>query len=112
MGNISASEVNKLRKATGAGIMDCKNALVESNGNFDLAIENLRKKGQKVADKRADREAKEGLILTRISDDAKKAVAIEINCETDFVARNEDFQAQADAFLNAAYDNNTGSVEA
>ena len=110
--SISAADVKKLRDMTGAGMMDCKKALAEAEGDFDNAVEILRKKGQKVADKRADREAKEGLILTRISDDAKKAVGIEINCETDFVARNEDFQAQADAFLNAAYDNNTGSVEA
>ena len=110
--NITASEVNKLRQTTGAGMLDCKKALAEAEGDFDSAVEILRKKGQKVADKRADREAKEGLILTRISEDAKKAVAIEINCETDFVARNEDFQAQADAFLNAAYDNNTASAEA
>ena len=79
-------------------MMDCKKALAEAEGDFDSAVEVLRKKGQKVADKRADREAKEGLILIRISDDAKKAVAIEINCETDFVARNEDFHAQAEAF--------------
>lgn len=97
---------------TGAGMMDCKKALSEANGDFDSAVEILRKKGQKVADKRADREAKEGLILTRISDDAKKAVAIEINCETDFVARNEDFQAQANAFLDAAFDNDTADVDA
>ena len=109
--SISAADVKKLRDMTGAGMMDCKKALAEAEGDFDSAVEVLRKKGQKVADKRADREAKEGLILTRISDDAKKAVAIEINCETDFVARNEDFYAQAEAFLNAAYDNETSSVE-
>ena len=108
---ISAADVKKLRDMTGAGMMDCKKALTEAEGDFDSAVEVLRKKGQKVADKRADREAKEGLILTRISDDSKKAVAIEINCETDFVARNEDFYSQANAFLNAAYDNNTASVE-
>ena len=110
--SISAADVKKLRDMTGAGMMDCKKALSEANGDFDSAVEILRKKGQKVADKRADREAKEGLILTRISDDAKKAVAIEINCETDFVARNEDFQAQANAFLDAAFDNNTADVDA
>ena len=109
--SISAADVKKLRDMTGAGMMDCKKALSEANGDFDTAVEILRKKGQKVADKRADREAKEGLILTRISDDAKKAVAIEINCETDFVARNEDFQAQANAFLDAAFDNNTANVD-
>jgi elongation factor Ts len=109
--SISAADVKKLRDMTGAGMMDCKKALAEAEGDFDSAVEVLRKKGQKVADKRADREAKEGLILTRISDDAKKAVTIEINCETDFVARNEDFQAQAEAFLNAAYDHETSSVD-
>lgn len=110
--SISAADVKKLRDMTGAGMMDCKKALAEAEGDFDKAVEILRKKGQKVADKRADREAKEGLVLTRISDDAKKAVAIEINCETDFVARNDDFQAQADKFLNAAYDNDIESAEA
>ena len=109
--SISAADVKKLRDMTGAGMMDCKKALSEANGDFDTAVEILRKKGQKVADKRADREAKEGLILTRISDDAKKGVAIEINCETDFVARNEDFQAQANAFLDAAFDSNTADVD-
>ena len=79
--SISAADVKKLRDMTGAGMMDCKKALAEAEGDFDSAVEVLRKKGQQVADKRAHREAKEGLILTRISDDAKKAVAIEINCE-------------------------------
>lgn len=109
--SISAADVKKLRDMTGAGMMDCKKALAEAEGDFDKAVEILRKKGQKVADKRSDREAKEGLILTRISDDAKKAAAIEINCETDFVARNDDFQAQAEAFLNAAYDNDIDNVK-
>ena len=109
--SISAADVKKLRDMTGAGMMDCKKALAEADGDFDKAVEILRKKGQKVADKRADREAKEGLILTRISDDAKKAAAIEINCETDFVARNDDFQAQAEKFLNAAYDNDIDNVD-
>lgn len=108
--SISAADVKKLRDMTGAGMMDCKKALAEADGDFDKAVEILRKKGQKVADKRADREAKEGLILARVSDDGKKAVALEINCETDFVARNDDFQDQATAFLNAAYDNNIGSA--
>ena len=91
MGNISASEVNKLRKATGAGIMDCKNALVESNGNFDLAIENLRKKGQKVAAKRADRESSEGAVIATVNNENNSGVIISLNCETDFVAKNESF---------------------
>jgi elongation factor Ts len=110
--SISAADVKKLRDMTGAGMMDCKKALAEANGDFDQAVELLRKKGQKVADKRADREAKEGLILTRISDDASKAAAIEINCETDFVARNDDFQADAEKFLNAVYENDIETVEA
>ncbi len=108
--SISAADVKKLRDMTGAGMMDCKKALSEANGDFDQAVDLLRKKGQKLADKRADREAKEGLIITRISDDAKKAATIEINCETDFVARNEDFQNTADSFLNAAFDNNIDNV--
>ena len=91
MGNISASEVNKLRKATGAGIMDCKNALVESNGDFDLAIENLRKKGQKVAAKRADRESSEGAVIANVNNEKNSGVIISLNCETDFVAKNESF---------------------
>ncbi len=109
--SISAKDVKKLRDATGAGMMDCKKALGEADGDMDKAIEILRKKGQQVSEKRAEREANEGLILTRISDDHKKASAIEINCETDFVARNEDFQKQAETFLNAAFDNNIDSAE-
>ncbi len=109
--SISAADVKKLRDMTGAGMMDCKKALSETDGDFDAAVELLRKKGQKVADKRADREAKEGLILSRVSDDAKKAVAIEVNCETDFVARNEDFQDQAESFLNAAYENDIDNID-
>ncbi|MGB0346773.1 MAG: translation elongation factor Ts [Balneolaceae bacterium] len=110
--SITAADVKKLRDMTGAGMMDSKKALTEAEGDFDKAVEILRKKGQKVADKRADREAKEGLVLTRISDDAKKAAAIEINCETDFVARNEDFQARAQSFLNAAYDGDIDNLDA
>ena len=109
--SISAADVKKLRDMTGAGMMDCKKALSETDGDFDAAVELLRKKGQKVADKRADRDAKEGVILSRVSDDAKKAVAIEINCETDFVARNDDFQNQAQSFLNAAYEGNIDNID-
>merc|ERR1711879_689274 len=100
-----------LRDMTGAGMMDCKKALAEADGDFDKAVEILRKKGQKVADKRADREAKEGLVVTKISDDAKKAAAIEINCETDFVAGNDDFQAQAEKFLNTVYENDIEDLD-
>ena len=110
--SITAADVKKLRDMTGAGMMDSKKALTEAEGDFEKAVEILRKKGQKIADKRADREAKEGLVLTRISEDAKKAVAIEINCETDFVARNKDFQAKAESFLNAAYDGDIDNLDA
>jgi elongation factor Ts len=109
--SISAADVKKLRDMTGAGMMDSKKALTEAEGDFDKAVEILRKKGQKVSEKRADRDANQGLILTRISDDGKSAAAIEINCETDFVARNEDFQAKAEAFLNAAFDNKINDLD-
>ncbi len=108
--SISAADVKKLRDMTGAGMMDSKKALTEAEGDFDKAIEILRKKGQKVSGDRQDREAKEGLVLTRISDDSKTAAALEINCETDFVARNEDFRAQAQSFLDVAYDNEVNDL--
>lgn len=95
--SISAADVKKLRDATGVGMMDCKKALVEADGDFDAAIELLRKKGQKVAAKRADREASEGVIATRSTDDGSTAILVEVNCETDFVARNDDFQEYADS---------------
>ncbi len=91
MANITAAEVNKLRKMTGAGMMDCKRALVEAEGDFDKAIEILRKKGQKVASKRADKEANEGIVLAKTTSDNKFAAVLKISCETDFVAKNEDF---------------------
>lgn len=109
--SISAKDVKKLREQTGAGMMDCKKALEEADGDFDKAIEILRKKGQKLSEKRADREANQGLIMTRVSDDGSKAAAIEINCETDFVARNEDFQNQAQQFLDLAYEKEIESVD-
>ena len=102
MGNISASDVNILRKKTGAGMMDCKNALVEANGDFEKAIDVLRKKGQKVASKRADRDATEGVVLARVSEDCKFGAIISINCETDFVAKNEDFIALTNQILDNA----------
>lgn len=89
---ISAKDVKRLRDMTGVGMMDCKKALEEAGGDFDAAVELLRKKGQKVAAKRADREANEGLVVASLSDDARKGALAEINCETDFVARNDDFQ--------------------
>lgn len=93
--SISASDVKRLREATGVGMMDCKKALIEANGDFDAAIDLLRKKGQKVAAKRADRDAKEGLIVAAVSNDHKTGVLAEINCETDFVARGDDFSSFA-----------------
>ena len=92
---ISAKDVKRLRDMTGVGMMDCKKALQEANGNFEEAVDYLRKKGQKVAVKRADRSANEGLILTALTPDNKTGTIAEINCETDFVARNDDFQAFA-----------------
>lgn len=99
---ITAAEVNKLRQMTGAGMMDCKKALIEANGDFDTAIDLLRKKGQKVAANRADRDAAEGLVLASITADAKKGVLVSVNCETDFVAKNSDFAAMAEAIAAVA----------
>jgi len=109
--SISAKDVKELRDQTGAGMMDCKKALVETDGDFDKAIEVLRKKGQKLSEKRADREANQGLIVTRVSDDGTKAAALEINCETDFVARNEDFQNRAKQFLDLVFENEIETVD-
>ena len=95
MAKITAADVNKLRKATGAGMMDCKKALVEAEGDFDKAIEVLRKKGQKVAEKRADRDSSEGAVVAKINSDNTRAVVVSLNCETDFVAKNESFVAMA-----------------
>lgn len=89
--SISAQDVKRLREITGVGMMDCKKALAEANGDFDAAIDLLRKKGQKVAANRADRDAKEGLIVTAVSSNGKSGAIVEVNCETDFVARSDDF---------------------
>ncbi|MGB1308951.1 MAG: translation elongation factor Ts [Oceanihabitans sp.] len=99
---ITAAEVNKLRKATGAGMMDCKKALVEAEGDFDKAIDVLRKKGQKVAEKRADRDSSEGAAVTKINADNTAGVAIVLGCETDFVGKNESFLALANQFADIA----------
>lgn len=93
--SISASEVNNLRKATGAGLMDCKKALTETNGDFDTAVDYLRKRGAKIAAKRADREATEGAVISMTSDDNKTGVIVLLSCETDFVAKNDGFVAFA-----------------
>ena len=111
MAEITASDVAKLRKMTGAGMMDCKVALTESNGDFDAAIDILRKKGQKVAGKRADREATEGAVIAKKSDDGKRAVIISLNCETDFVAKNEDFVKFAYQILDLAVSKNPANLE-
>jgi elongation factor Ts len=109
--SISAKDVKELREQTGAGMMDCKKALQEADGDFEKATEILRKKGQKLSEKRADREANQGLIVTRVSDDGSKAAALEINCETDFVARNDDFQDRAQQFLDIVFENQIESVD-
>jgi len=102
---ISAADVKKLRDATGAGMMDCKKALTEAEGDYDKAIDLLRKKGQKLSDKRADRAANEGVVLAVVSDDHKKGVIIKLSCETDFVSKNEDFVALAQEFADSALAN-------
>ena len=99
---VTAAEVNELRKATGAGMMDCKKALVEAEGDFDKAIDVLRKKGQKVAAKRADRESSEGVAIAKINADNTMGVAIVLSCETDFVGKNENFLALANEFAEIA----------
>ena len=104
---ITAAEVNKLRQATGAGMMDCKKALVEAEGNFDKAIEVLRKKGQKVAANRADRESSEGAAIAKVNADNTVGIAIVLGCETDFVGKNENFIALANQLADLAFNYNT-----
>ncbi len=108
---ISAAEINKLRQATGAGMMDCRKALTESNGDFEAAIDWLRKQGQKVAAKRSDREAKEGVIIAKTSADNKVGFVVCISCETDFVSKNADFVAFASSIADAAVANDVKSAE-
>lgn len=105
MANITAAEVNKLRKQTGAGMMDCKKALVESDGDFEKAIDFLRKKGQKVAANRSDRDAAEGVVLSKVNKNCTFGAVIMINCETDFVAKNSDFIKYAQDVLDLAIAN-------
>jgi len=107
---ITAAQVNELRKKTGAGMMDCKNALVEADGDMTKAIEILRKKGTSVAAKRADRTANEGMVLTKISDDKKRGSILELNCETDFVAKSEDFVKLANKAIKTAFEKRDDSV--
>jgi elongation factor Ts len=112
MSAISAQDVNKLRQMTGAGMMDCKKALTEANGDFEKAIEILRKKGQKVSASRSDKEAKEGSVFINVSDDKKEAVLVALNCETDFVAKNEEFQNLGKLISETAFANKPADKEA
>ena len=107
MAKITAAEVNKLRKATGAGMMDCKKALVEAEGDFDTAIEILRKRGQKVAAKRADRDSAEGAAIAVVNSDQTRGAVISLNCETDFVAKNESFIQLANDFAALALESSS-----
>ena len=111
MTKITASDVAKLRRQTGAGMMDCKKALVESHGDFEMAVDVLRKKGQKVAAKRADRDASEGVVIAKNNSDNTKAILISLNCETDFVAKNDDFIKLAYNILDTALENDISSSE-
>jgi elongation factor Ts len=108
---ITAQDINKLRQATGAGMMDCRKALTETNGDFEAAIDWLRKQGQKVAAKRSDREAKEGVVIAKTTADNKAGIIITISCETDFVSKNADFVAFAQSIADAAIANNVKSAE-
>lgn len=111
MGKISASQVNELRKKTGAGMMDCKKALVETDGDMDQAIDLLRKKGQKVAAKRGDNEASEGLVVAETTSDNKVGVLVTLNCETDFVAKNDDYRKFVDSIVAVAIDKQPNTLE-
>ena len=109
--SISASDVKKLRDMTGAGMMDCKKALTEANGDFDKAIENLRKKGQKLATKRADRNAAEGCVIAIVNDAQDKGVIVKLSCETDFVSKNDSFVDLTKKFANIALANFPATLE-
>jgi elongation factor Ts len=108
---ITAQDINKLRQTTGAGMMDCRKALTETNGDFEAAIDWLRKQGQKVAAKRSDREAKEGVVIAKTTPDNKTGIVLTISSETDFVSKNADFVAFAQSIADAAVANNVKSVE-
>jgi len=112
MAEVTAADVAKLRKACGAGMMDCKNALVESNGDFEKAIELIRERGKAIANKRADREAGEGVALSKVNAAGNHGAMIVLNCETDFVAKNNDFIALAQSMLDVALDKKPADLEA
>jgi elongation factor Ts len=111
MSEITSADVVKLRKSTGAGMMDCKHALQEAGGDFEKAVEIIRKKGKLVASKRADREANQGVVLARVTGDLKSGVMIVLNCETDFVAINQDFQRFAESILDLALEKQPQDLE-
>lgn len=108
---ITAADINKLRQQTGAGMMDCRKALTESNGDFEAAIDYLRKKGQKVAALRGDREAKEGVVIAKTTADNKTGYVINVSCETDFVSKNADYVAFAQSIMDAAIANSVNSID-
>lgn len=111
MANITAAEIGKLRSQTGAGMMDCRKALIESDGDFEKAIEYLRKKGQKVAAVRGGRETKEGVVIAQTNPEETKGILLSLNCETDFVAMNEDFINFAKSVTNLALEKGLNSIE-
>jgi elongation factor Ts len=108
---ITAADVNKLRQQTGAGMMDCKKALVEAGGDFEAAVDYLRKKGAKVAASRQDRDSNEGVVIAKATADGKRGVVVELNCETDFVAKNADFVALGNKFADLAIEKNPATLE-
>ncbi len=110
--SFTTADVVKLRKVTGAGMMDCKNALNDAEGNFERALEIIREKGKLIANKRADRDASEGVVLAKVTTDNKFGAMVVLNCETDFVAKNEKFVAFADSILNVAIANKAESLDA
>ncbi|MFT5184612.1 MAG: elongation factor Ts, partial [Flavobacteriales bacterium] len=109
---ITAADVNKLRQQTGAGMMDCKKALQEAEGDFQAAIDHLRKQGQKVAAKRSDRDAKEGLVIAKVANGGGQGALIVLNCETDFVAKNDDFHVVANTIMDVALNNAPADLDA
>src|SRR6185369_16898124 len=108
---ISAQDINKLRQMTGAGMMDCRKALTETNGDFEAAIDWLRKQGQKVAAKRGDREAKEGVVIAKTTTDNKTGIVVCVSCETDFVSKNADFVSFGQSIAEAAITNNVKTLD-
>jgi elongation factor Ts len=109
--SITAADVNKLRQMTGAGMMDCKKALTEANGDFEKAIDELRKKGQKVAANRSDRDSKEGFVLAKVTSDNKRGVVLAVNCETDFVSKNADYGKMVNNILDIAIEKNAKTAD-